>query len=219
MMPRPTKDEMLQDIDAALALRVRTPDEDHERLIEVGTALDACIRRNALPGSAYDDQADTARQRMQNSGWEQDGVAGYRGILRALRADVAADRIESIYGRISSAVLSDLLEQADALINDGEFSLPAAVLAGAALEEHIRSLCVKSGIPVELNGKPLKASVMNDELKKAAVYDEAQRKFVVAWQATRNDAAHAKAEFKNQTPAAIKLMIAGIRDFIGRHPL
>jgi hypothetical protein len=73
--------------------------------------------------------------------------------------------------------------------------------------------------PFRAHGKPLKASVMNDELKKAAVYDEAQRKLVVAWQATRNDAAHAKAEFKNQTPAAIKLMIASIRDFISRHPL
>lgn len=165
-MPRPTKDEMLRDIDAALALKVKAQDEEHERLIEVGTALDACIRRNALPGSAYDDQANSARQRMQDNGWESYGVDGYRGILKAIRADVAADRMESIYGRVSSEILSDLLTQADELINGGDFHLPAAVLAGAALEEHIRNLCVKSGIPVEVNGAPLKATVMNDELRR-----------------------------------------------------
>jgi hypothetical protein len=127
--------------------------------------------------------------------------------------------MESIYGRVSSEVLSDLLAQAEELINDGGFHLPAAVLAGAALEEHIRNLCVKSGIPVEVNGTPLKASVMNDELKKATIYDEAQRKHVAAWQGIRNDAAHAKSEFKKQTPATITLMIASIRDFVIRHPL
>ena len=60
---------------------------------------------------------------------------------------------------------------------------------------------------------------MNDELKKAAVYDEAQRKHVAAWQGIRNDAAHAKPEFRKQTPATITLMIASIRDFITRHRL
>jgi len=89
----------------------------------------------------------------------------------------------------------------------------------AASCRELRNLCVKTGIPVEANGKPVKATVMNDELKKAAVYDEAQRKHVAAWQGIRNDAAHAKPEFRKQTPATITLMIASIRDFITRHRL
>lgn len=48
----------------------------------------ACVRRNALPGSVYDHHAGVARQRMQNTGWERDGITRYRGVLRALRADL-----------------------------------------------------------------------------------------------------------------------------------
>lgn len=97
----------------------------------------------------------------------------------------------------------------------------AAVIAGSTLEAHIRQLCIKSGIPIEITTssgdlKPKKADLMNSELAKANVYSKVDQKNVTAWLGLRNDAAHGN--YNAYTKEQVALMIDNIRNFITRNP-
>jgi len=135
------------------------------------------------------------------------------GVLKALRDDYASGRLLSIQERIHSDVFSDFLETAEYLIGDEGLKDPAAVLAGGVLEQHLRKLCDKNGIAIP--PKP-KLDTMNADLAKQGVYGKNDQKQVTAWAAIRNDAAHA--QYSNYTAEQVKLMIAWVRDFIGRNP-
>jgi len=68
--------------------------------------------------------------------------------LRALRADYVDGYMQSIVELIHAEVFADFLEMADHLVGQG-YKDPAAVLAGSVLEEHLRKLCIKNGIPID----------------------------------------------------------------------
>jgi hypothetical protein len=53
-------------------------------------------------------------------------------------------------------------------------------------------------------------------MRKASAYSKIEHQEVLAWAATRNAAAHG--ENSKYTDEQVRLMIAGIRSFIGRHP-
>ena len=57
---------------------------------------------------------------------------------------------------------------------------------------------------------------MNSELAKIAAYSKNDQKQLTAWAGIRNDAAHGN--YHNYTDGEVKLMVAGIRDFLGRNP-
>ncbi len=151
----------------------------------------------------------------------EDQTIAHVGILRALRDDYANGRILSVHERIRSDVFSDFLEIAEYLIEDEGLKDPAAVLAGGVLEEHLRKLCDKHGVPTtstDSKGKthPKRLDALNGELGNQAVYSKNEQKQITAWAGIRNDAAHAN--FGSYTGEQVKLMIAGIRDFLNRHP-
>jgi hypothetical protein len=56
---------------------------------------------------------------------------------------------------------------------------------------------------------------MNSDLAKAGAYNKNDQKQVTAWAGLRNDAAHGS--YSNYTDGEVKLMMAGIRDFISRN--
>jgi hypothetical protein len=98
---------------------------------------------------------------------------------------------------------------------------PAAVLAGGVLEEQLRKLCDKHGIPTTVtdakgNVRPKRLNALNDELANRNVYGRNEQKQVTAWVGIRNDAAHA--EYDKYTLEEVKLMIAGTREFLNRNP-
>lgn len=57
---------------------------------------------------------------------------------------------------------------------------------------------------------------MNTELSSAGIYDMSQQKSVTAWLGIRKDPAHGN--YNKYTPQQVALFLAGIRDFIARHP-
>ena len=69
------------------------------------------------------------------------------GIAAALREDLSLGRLASLSGLISADLFADFLEMAEHLLGEG-YKDPAAVLAGGVLEEHIRKLSEKHGLPV-----------------------------------------------------------------------
>jgi hypothetical protein len=143
------------------------------------------------------------------------------GILQACRAELAGGWLFTTKGLVSAEVFSDFLDMAGHLLAEG-YKNPAAVMVGTVLEEHLRQLCGKNSIPVELNKPdgsklPLKADAMNSELAKANVYNKLDMKNVTAWLDLRNKAAHGK--YTDYTADQVDLMLRGVLDFIPRTPV
>ena len=114
----------------------------------------------------------------------------------------------------------DSLEMAQHLLNEG-YKDPAAVMAGSVLEEHLRQLCQKHGIPTEATRQgrpqPKKADALNADLAKKEVYNRLDQKNVTAWLDLRNKAAHGK--YQEYTEEQVALMLQSLSDFMVRIPL
>jgi hypothetical protein len=141
------------------------------------------------------------------------------GVVRAVRSAVANDYLASAREMIRGEVFADFLAQAEYLLDQG-YKDPAAVIAGGVIEDHLRRLCEKLSIETtELVGadvRPKKAEKMNTDLVKADAYEKLQQKNITAWLDLRNKAAHG--EYDKYATQEVKLMLAGITDFISRFP-
>ncbi|MEW6229660.1 MAG: hypothetical protein AB1700_16475 [Bacillota bacterium] len=219
----PQVDEVLKQIDAVLSayenLSRRAQCKDFSDLgdiviSEIVMSLRATIERFSPPGSAYRKQASAIL--------EENGAralfaahAGLCGVLRSLRTAYAQDYLRTVEELVHADIFSDFLEMADYLLREG-YKDPAAVLVGGVLEEHLRKLCDKCSLPhTDANGKPLRASQMNDALAKA-VYDKLQQKTITALLDLRNKAAHGKyAEYDEKD---VHHMLDWVRDFLIKFP-
>jgi hypothetical protein len=221
-LPLDTK-AALQQIDEALNARVearkRSKYDDlsdlKEGLAELVTLLSDAINRFAPPGSTYREKANLLAEehQMHNLHLQQEVLYG---ILKSLRTAYAAGYLQSVEELVHADLFSDFMEMADYLLSEG-YKDPAAVLGGGVLEEGLRKLCMKNGIAiVDANGKPKKASVMNDDLARAMVYDKLVQKSVTAWLDLRNKAAHG--DYSAYDKKQVEFYIQGIRDFLIRHP-
>jgi len=144
-----------------------------------------------------------------------------RGVLEALRDDVRHGALSRFEELVHADVYADLIAQGEGLLRE-RYARAATVLAGAALEEHIKLLATKHGTgTTNPDGSPKKAAVMNAELRKAGVYTEAQRATIEAWQKLRNDAAHGEPGFEQADTSLvpnIAPMIQGVRAFVAAFP-
>jgi hypothetical protein len=143
-----------------------------------------------------------------------------RGILKAAKDESNKGWFVTVKGIISAEIFSDFLEMADYLLSEG-YKDAAAVMIGSVLEEHLRQLCNKHGIPIEIikNGKkePKKAATLNDELAGKSVYNKLDQKQVTAWLDLRNKAAHGK--YNGYEKEQVELMHQGVMDFMSRNAL
>jgi hypothetical protein len=172
----------------------------------------AGVRRYAPKGSAHRDGAESIlKQYGVTNGYV---IEPLLGILKALRADYAAGYLTTIEELIHADLFSDFLEMAEHLINQG-YKDPAAVLVGSVLEEHLRKLCVKNGLPVSAGANYKKADTLNADLAGAAVYSKLDQKSITAWLDLRNKAAHG--HYAEYTKDQVQLMLDGVRHFIVRH--
>ncbi|NRQ41384.1 hypothetical protein HRH59_02200 [Rheinheimera sp. YQF-2] len=139
------------------------------------------------------------------------------GILSAVKGEIENGWLTTTRGLISADIFADFLEMAEHQLNEG-YKDPAAILAGTALEQHLRILCKTHQIDVEIerNGKlvPKKADVVNADLCKTGVYNKIDQKNVTYLLGIRNNAAHG--EFEQYDSKQVELMIVSISDFIGR---
>jgi len=178
---------------------------------EVCTRMLSTIYRLAPPDSEYISKAELAKKLSPLDIMHGNTLAG---ILKALLADYEADYLSSIQELIHADIFSDFLEMADYLLSEG-YKDAAAVIAGSVLEEHLRKLCDKNSITTKMpDGRPKKASALNDELARAGVYSKGDQKNVTAWLDIRNNAAHGK--YGEYTKEQVALLIQSIRDFFTR---
>jgi len=219
--------DALADIDAVLANPSNEALKDGIAMITVEQVAryQACIYRNAPPGSTYRTQADRyAVAPIERGAVRFAGSAGpeklLKGVLSALRSDIANDKLKTFAEMVRADVYADLLAQGAGLLVDG-YNRAATVIVGAALEEHLKKLATKNQLPVlDGNGRPKKASEINADLRKANVYGEAQRASIEAWQKLRNDAAHGLLGFDGGDTSKVALltpMIDGVRAFVAQY--
>lgn len=140
-----------------------------------------------------------------------------KGILKAVKQEIDGGWLFTVKGLVSAEIFSDFLEMAEYLLQEG-YKDPAAVMTGSVLEEHLRQLCGRNGIPVEANrgGKlsPKKADLLNADLANAGIYNKLDQKSITSWLDLRNKAAHGK--YAEYTKEQVNLMYQGVTNFISR---
>jgi len=178
------------------------------------TLLEATVERVAPVGSAYRKHAEEAYVKYgRDSAYV---ITILTGVLRGLRADYEAGRLQGVAELIHADLFSDFLEMAAHLHSEG-YKDAAAVICGSVLEGHLRKLCEKLGIAIAAdNGRPKKADALNGELAARAAYSKLDQKNVTAWLGLRNHAAHG--EYDLYSIDQVALLLEGVRGFLGRHP-
>jgi hypothetical protein len=172
----------------------------------------AALDRLTPPGHHYRESAH--EQVAQNGATNPYTLAGLIGLLRALRADVESGYMASLVELVHADLFADFLAMADELQRNG-FKDAAAVIAGSTLEEHLRKLAQKAGLPItNSEGQPLKASRLNDDLRDV-VYNALEQRSVQAWLDIRNAAAHG--EYDQYDHKQVAGLILSVGDFMTRH--
>ena len=133
--------------------------------------------------------------------------------------DLEKDYLKNLSELIHGNIFSDYLDMAQHLLEEG-YKDASTVIGGSTLEVHLRKLCEKNEIDIEVTTskgiKPKKADVMNSDLTKENIYSKTQQKQVTAWLGIRNDAAHGN--YDKYTKEEVKFMLIGLRDFFVRYP-
>ena len=134
-------------------------------------------------------------------------------VLHAAARDFEAGYAQDLQELIAGEVFSDFLDMAKHLADEyAEGHVPAASVAGAVLEDALRRLHTKHIAPWEGDSK---ISVLNDALKKANVYPQAQWRQIQTWADIRNEADHG--HFENVDAQQVTAMLQGIGDFIAKY--
>jgi hypothetical protein len=178
-------------------------------VIEAVNLLFAAIHRLAPPGTSYRRSAELLVGRNGHA------LMPLTGILRALRSDYENGYLQSFQELLHADIFADFLAMAKYLLEQG-YKDPSAVIVGSVLEEHLRKLSLKNGIPIDKEGGTAKkADTLNADLSNANVYSRLDMKSVTSWLDLRNKAAHG--HYDVYTQEQVDLMLRGVQDFITRH--
>ena len=108
------------------------------------------------------------------------------GVLEAAHHDFEAGLLFDMRSLIAAELLGDFIEQTETLLAAG-YHVPAASLGGAILEDTLRKLCERHGVPIPDSSK---IDRLNAELARALVYDKLVQKRITAIADIRNNADH-----------------------------
>jgi Tfp pilus assembly protein PilN len=143
-------------------------------------------------------------------------------LLRGVKDDFEQGFLDDLATAIEAEIASNYMGQAEHLLAEGQRGkfdhVPAAVLAGAVLENSLRTICGQQQQPIAINnsnGDFKTLSPLVDDLKRAGVFNEAKAKQLRAWADIRNLAAHG--EFTQFTRSDVEAMISGINNFLADH--
>jgi hypothetical protein len=128
-----------------------------------------------------------------------------QGVLRAAKDDYENGHLLELRRLVEADLFDDFLEQAEHLFSKG-YHQAAAVIAGCVLEDGLRKLCGRYGVP--LSSRP-KLDSMNAELVKAGAFSKLVQKRITALSDLRNKAAHG--EWGDFSQDDVKEMIVSVR--------
>jgi len=140
-------------------------------------------------------------------------------LMRAIKNDLEEGFLDSLFSQIEAEITSDYMCQAEGLLAQGQPGkfdhVPAAVLAGAVLEETLRALCAEQQPQIPVTNAKGERKTMNpliDDLKKVGAFNELKAKQLRSWADIRNKAAHG--EFDQFTRMDVEQMLQGINNFL-----
>lgn len=149
-------------------------------------------------------------------------IVQLHGMIAAIKRDYEDGMLDDISEMIEANVVADYLTQAEQLLRGGKKGVhtygPAAVLAGAVLEDGLRRLCARQTPPISTNkpgGHPKTMGTLIDALKSAGLFNELKAKQLRAWADIRNAAAHGR--FNSFNRADVEQMLVGVQTFLADH--
>lgn len=137
------------------------------------------------------------------------------GLLKGLKEDYEGNFLKSVHELLDANLFSDILDQAAHLLSQG-YSRASAVVAGVALETHLRKLAEKNSIPIVDEKGNIKAENLKNEIYKNEIIDITFNKSITSWLGIRNKAAHPDPDGIDE--GLIEPMIMGIRTLIEKYP-
>ena len=141
-----------------------------------------------------------------------------KGILESAINDYNDGYLNSIRSLISADIFSSSIEQAKELLGK-KYKDASAVIAGATLENSLRTLCEINQIEIKDKDDNIienpKLDRMNSELTKHGVYNKLKQKSITTWADLRNKAAHG--HYDQYSTEEVRLMILSIEDFLANH--
>jgi hypothetical protein len=117
-------------------------------------------------------------------------------------------RLDSMFDVVRAETVTELLDQADNLRKQG-YLVAATVVAGGALETHLKHLCDKHGLTPSGSGSISKYDQIISQARNAGtveVYSSGDTKKVTAWGNDRNCAAHTPGQGYRTIDAGIPCM-------------
>lgn len=180
------------------------PTLERQRYMEWRSQSLVCIRQVFGAEHGYAQDFQSAVTDRQYRGCVQAGL----GILRGALEDVEQGNLESLRSLVVAEVFSDFLDQGQHLL-DNEYKAPAAFLAGAVLENGLRSLAERNGIPVKNTDN---LATLNRKIADKGIYNRLKQKQIESWTAVRNAADHG--QFDQFTESDVDDLIKGVRGFL-----
>jgi Tfp pilus assembly protein PilN len=191
---------------------------DAEKFIEWRTKV-ATLLALIVPKGHVHRQTVEELPKLQDS---QENLQEAVSLLRGVKDDFEQGFLDDLATAIEAEIASNYMGQAEHLLAEGQRGkfdhVPAAVLAGAVLENSLRTICGQQQQPIAINnsnGDFKTLSPLVDDLKRAGVFNEAKAKQLRAWADIRNLAAHG--EFTQFTRSDVEAMISGINNFLADH--
>jgi hypothetical protein len=142
------------------------------------------------------------------------------GFIIGLQRDYKAEMLVSLEEKIEAQVTDDYMGQAEQLLGEGISGqydhVPAAVLAGAVLEDALRRLCQRRSPPIDLfmpDGRYKTLGPLITDLQRANAFNKVKAEQLQLWAKIRNYAAHG--QFGEFNRSDVETMIAGVKNFIG----
>ena len=134
------------------------------------------------------------------------------GVARAIKHEIENDLLVDFRSLVQAEVFADFLEMGDYLLQEG-YKDAAAVIIGSVLEDRLRTLSSKAGLPLANDmGKPLTVEPLNNQLAKADVYTKLVQKQITTWAHVRNKAAHGK--YGEYTKDQVQMMLVFVQGFV-----
>ncbi len=133
-----------------------------------------------------DDHVYVKRFRINVDQGFRGSVEAGKGILAAVREDVALGYLSRVKALVAVEVFSDLIEMGEHLLDAG-YKDPAASLAGAVLENGLRQIATEHGIKLKAKED---LNSLNSKCGQAGVYNGLTQKKMQVWTDVRNHGAH-----------------------------
>jgi hypothetical protein len=159
---------------------------------------------------------------LEKADWKM-ALAGARGVVTLFDQDA----LTSPRLAIAHEIEADILDIAQAQVQAAEMNLVvaqkqvqlalAAFLAGAALEDALRRLCIARGIGFDSQRTSIAKlqGALYQPSKQVEVISSSETKQITAWGDSRNKADHGK--FGEITHSEVVAMVIGVRAFLDRH--